>query len=228
MLIIKEDKFVTKLIGFKSYITNKQILSQNLRNIKKPFFLTIKSKKKLTFKKRIKNIKIKLVSKLIYFDRNFKKDLLVNVKCRNARKSDTKNIITLAKENNFNSRFIKDNYIPRNFKIKYRSEWVKNFFRKKRGDILLVAEKESKILGFILVLKKKNQFIIDLVASGKKYRKKKVASSLINSINNQIMKSKDKICAGTQIDNLVAIKMYKKLGFLSKKNKTFCYHIHGA
>ena len=38
MLIIKEDKFVTKLIGFKSYITNKQILSQNLRNIKKPFF----------------------------------------------------------------------------------------------------------------------------------------------------------------------------------------------
>ena len=41
------------------------------------------------------------------------------------------------------------------------------------------------------------------------------------------MKKKDKIVAGTQKDNLIAIKMYKKLGFRQKNNKTFCYHIHG-
>lgn len=127
-----------------------------------------------------------------------------------------------------NSRFIKDKFISKSFKVKYRSEWVRNFFRKKRGDYLLVAEKKKKILGFILILKKKNIFTIDLVASGKKHRKKKVASSLINFVNNKIMKNKDKIVAGTQIDNLIAIKMYKKLGFVRKKNKTFCYHIHGA
>jgi len=54
-----------------------------------------------------------------------------------------------------------------------------------------------------------------------------VATSLVNYINNKIMKKNDRITAGTQIDNLVAIKMYKKLGFLRKKKETFCYHIHG-
>ena len=155
MIKLTEDKFVTNLIGFKSYITNKKILTQKLSNIKKPFFLSIKSKKKLIFKKKIKNIKISLISKLIYFERDFKKNLLINIKCRKAKKSDIKKIINLAKENNLNSRFIKDNFIPRSFKIKYRSEWIRNFFRKKRGDYLLVAEKNNKILGFILILKKK-------------------------------------------------------------------------
>ena len=41
------------------------------------------------------------------------------------------------------------------------------------------------------------------------------------------MKKKDKIIAGTQINNLDAIKMYQKLGFIKKKKMTFCYHIHG-
>ena len=228
MIKLIEDKFVTNLIGFKSYITSRKILTKKLNNISKPFFLTIKSKKKLTFKKKLKNIKINLVSSLIYFERNYKKELFINVKCREAKNNDIKKIINIAKDNNINSRFIKDDFIPKRFKIKYRSEWVKNFFRKKRGDYLLVAEKDNKILGFILILKKKNIFNIDLVASGKSNRKKKVASSLINFINNKIMKKKDKIVAGTQIDNLIAIKMYKKLGFIKKKSKTFCYHIHGT
>jgi len=41
------------------------------------------------------------------------------------------------------------------------------------------------------------------------------------------MKKKDKITAGTQINNLIAIKMYKKLRFIRKKRETFCYHVHG-
>ena len=48
-----EDKFVTNLIGFKSYIVNKKILTKDLKNIKKPFFLTIKSKKKIGFQTKI-------------------------------------------------------------------------------------------------------------------------------------------------------------------------------
>ena len=222
-----EDKFVTNLIGFKSYIVNKKILTKDLKNIKKPFFLTIKSKKKLVFRPKLKNIKINLVSKLIYFERNFKKKQLIIIKCRNAKKQDIKQIVNIAKENNLNSRFIMDKLIPVKFKKKYRSEWVKNFFKKQRGDYLLVADRNKKILGFILILKKKNQLIIDLVVSGKKHRKKRAATSLIKYINNKIMKKKDKITAGTQIDNLVAIKMYKKLGFIRKKGETFCYHIHG-
>ena len=41
------------------------------------------------------------------------------------------------------------------------------------------------------------------------------------------MGRKDKIIAGTQNNNFVAVKMYQNLGFIRKKEKTFCYHIHG-
>jgi len=227
MIKLIEDKFVTNLIGFQSYIVNKKVLIEYLKNIKKPFFLTIKSKKKLSYRAKFKNIKINFISKLIFFERNFKKKQSIDVKCRNAKKKDIKQIVNIAKENSSKSRFTIDKLIPLKFKKKYRSEWIKNFFRKKRGDYLLVAERNKKILGFILILKTKNQFVIDLVVSGKKYRKKKVATSLINYINNKIMKRMDKIIAGTQIENLVAIKMYEKLGFIRKKKETFCYHIHG-
>ena len=103
----------------------------------------------------------------------------------------------------------------------------KEFFNKKRGDYLFVSYKKNEILGFILIIKNKKVFNIDLIATAKKYRKKGVATSLINYTNNKIMKKKNKIIAGTQINNLDAIKMYQKLGFIKKKKETFCYHIHG-
>ncbi len=222
-----KDKFVENLIGFKSYIAHSKISPDQLNKIKKPFFLTIKSKKRIVFSFDIKGIKIKLISKLIYFERNFKKNYLIELKCRNAKKNDIQQIINVAKENNLNSRFLIDKLISKKFKKKYRSEWVKNFFRKKRGDYLLVVDQNKKVLGFMLILKKKNYLTIDLIATRKKYRKRGVATSLINYTNNKIMGKKDKIIAGTQINNLVAVKMYKKLGFIKKKEETFCYHIHG-
>ena len=222
-----KDKFVEKLIGLKSFIAHQNVLSKDLKKIKKPFFLTIKSKKKIDFGSDLKDFKIKLISKLIYFERNFKKKHLLDLGCRNAKKRDIKQIIDIAKQNNFNSRFIADKLISKEFKKRYRSEWIKNFFRKKRGDYLFVSEQNKRILGFVLILKKKNRLIIDLIATSKNFRKKGVATSLINFTNNQIMRKKDKITAGTQINNLAAVKMYQNLGFIEKKEKTFCYHIHG-
>ena len=38
------------------------------------------------------------------------------------------------------------------------------------------------------------------------------------------MGKKDKIIAGTQINNLVAVKMYKKLGFIKKRRDILLSH----
>ena len=118
MTKLVEDIFVTKLIGFKSYIIHKKILSTTIKNIKKPFFLTIKSKKKLALRSTLKNINITLASKLIYFERNFKKKNEIFLKCRHAKKQDTYQIVKIASENNLNSRFLKDKLIPGKFKKK--------------------------------------------------------------------------------------------------------------
>ena len=62
--------------------------------------------------------------------------------------------MNIAKENNLDSRFMVDKLIPNKFK-KYRSQWVKNFFNKKRGDYLFVSYQNNEILGFILIIKRK-------------------------------------------------------------------------
>ena len=227
MIKFKEDKFITKLIGFKSYIVHKKILSKSFKNLKKPFFLTIKSKKKIFFKSKIEGVKIDLPSKLIHFERRFKKKVFIDLMCRDAKKKDINKIINIAKENNLDSRFMVDKSIPNKFKKIYRSQWIKNFFKKKRGDYLFVSYRNNRILGFILIIKKKKVFIIDLIATAKKYRKKGVATSLINYTNNKLMKKSNRIIAGTQFNNSAAIEMYQKLGFIRKKEMTFCYHIHG-
>ena len=50
-----------------------------------------------------------------------------------------------------------------------------------------------------------------MIATAKKYRKKGVATSLINFTNNKLMKKSNSIIAGTQLNNFSAIKMYQKL-----------------
>ena len=118
MTKFKEDKFITKLIGYKSYIVHKKILSKSFKNLKKPFFLTIKSKKRIFFKSKVKGIKINVPSKLIYFEKSFKKKVFLDLPCRDAKKKDIDKIINIAKENNLDSRFMIDELIPSKFKKK--------------------------------------------------------------------------------------------------------------
>ena len=113
--------------------------------------------------------------------------------------------------------------LPLKFRKTYRAEWILNFFKKKRGDFLIVAYKNKKVIGFILMLKKSFGLQIDLIVSSKKYQNKKVGTSLINYINNNFLKKEDIIRAGTQLDNIKANNIYKKLGFVKK---SYVYHIH--
>ena len=76
----------------------------------------------------------------------------------------------------------------------------KEFFNKKRGDYLFVSYQNNEILGFILIIKKKKILSIDLIATSKKYRKKGVATSLINYTNNKLMK---KVTGSLQEPNLI-------------------------
>ena len=101
-----------------------------------------------------------------------------------------------------------------------------NYFKGKRGNSLFVSYKNNSIMGFILLIKKLKSIQIDLIQTSKKFREKKVASSLINFANNQLMKNNYKIIAGTKSDNLSAIKMYKKLKFTQTKKISYIYHLH--
>tara|TARA_B100001057_G_scaffold445403_1_gene483060 strand:- start:1644 stop:2348 length:705 start_codon:yes stop_codon:yes gene_type:complete len=229
---IFKDKFVSHLIGYQSYITNNSSNLDQIKKFKKPFFVTLKtnSTKKLTKKIinsiELANLKVKLASKMVIFERKYKKNEKVYLDCREAKKKDISQLKKICLEDTSNSRFFNDLSLPLKFRKIYRAEWILNFFKKKRGNILIVAYKNKKVIGFILMLKKSFGLQIDLIVSSKNYQNKKVGTSLINYVNNNFLKKNNIIKAGTQLDNINANRIYKKLGFIKKKDISYVYHIH--
>ena len=167
---LTEDKLYQNLIGYKSYIIKN--FQQKHKKSKKTFFLTYKSSKKKNLKLNTKGLHVKLLSRLVYFERKYITKQTLKISCRKSKKKDLGQLLKIAKENNLNSRFILDKFIPEDFKKNYRSEWVKNFFKKKRGDYLLVATSKTKYQA-LFDYKEKNILVIDLIVTSKKYRKKK-------------------------------------------------------
>ena len=229
---IFKDEFVSHLIGYQSYIINNALSLNNINKLKKPFFITLKtnSKKKITKKTKetikLANLKINLASEMVIFERKYKKIEKVYLDCREAKNNDIPQLKKICLENTSNSRFFNDLSLPFKFRKIYRAEWILNFFKKKRGDILIIAHKNKKIIGFVLMLKKSFGLQIDLIVSSKNYQNKKVGTSLVNYVNNNYLKINDVIKAGTQLDNINANMIYKKLGFAKRKNLSYVYHVH--
>ena len=229
---IFKDKFVSHLINYPSYITNNFLSLKHIKKLKKPFFITLKTTPKKKIKKKIidyiesANLKIKLASKMVIYERKYKANKKIYQNCREAKKSDMPQLKKICLENTSNSRYFNDLNLPLKFRKTYRAKWILNFFKKKRGDILIVAYKNKKILGFILMLKKSFGLQIDLIVSSKNYQNKKVGTSLVNYVNNNYLKINDVIKAGTQLDNINANMIYKKLGFAKRKNLSYVYHVH--
>ena len=149
-----KDKFVSHLIGYQGYIVNNSLNLNSIKKLKKPYFITLKTKTKKKLSQKIinslklENLKIKLASTMVTFERRYKENKKVYLDCREAKKKDIPQLKKICLENTSNSRFFNDLSLPLKFRKIYRAEWILNFFKKKRGDILIVAYKKKKVIGF--------------------------------------------------------------------------------
>jgi len=221
-----EDEFVSQLIGYKSYFISEGFNNKLVKSLRKPFFITFKSKSKKNLFKKHKDLDVKLTSKMVIYERKYFKDLATYVDCREAQKKDIPQLKKICLEDTSNSRFFNDLKLPLKFRKNFRAEWLLNYFKKKRGDILIVAYNKKKVLGFILMIRKSFGLQIDLIVSSKKYQNKKVGTTLINYVNNKYLKKKNILRAGTQLDNISSNNIYKKIGFIKKNSSEYIYHIH--
>ena len=224
---IVRDKFISKLLGYDAFIIKKYNI-QKLSNLKKPFFITLKSKSKInkSNSKKTKDFNISLESIMVNYERKFLENKSTFYKCRNATRKDIPQLKKICLEKTSGSRFYSDKKLNKKFRESFRFEWLLNYFRGKRGNFLIVAYKEKKILGFILLIKIKNGLRIDLIVTKKTFYNKKVGVTLINFANNNLIKNKQKIYAGTNVHNIQANNFYKKVGFQKTKISTYNYHIH--
>jgi ribosomal protein S18 acetylase RimI-like enzyme len=103
-----------------------------------------------------------------------------------------------------------------------------SFFKKKRGEYLIISEFNKKIAGFLLVLKNKKDYIIDLIAVKKNYQNLGLGTKMIEFLENKVLKqNKVKIYVSTQSDNKDSIKLYTKNKF-KLKYKKYVYHFNGC
>jgi len=229
--LLKIDKWLSSQLGYSAYnIDNTSLKNFNfLRYKSKNILISIKSNKK--FKNLfLKKNQIKLIEKNITFLKSpRKKKVEINYfkNIRLANIFDKKAILDIAGNSFIKSRFYKDKNIKKRLARKIKRNWVLNFFRKKRGEYLIVSEFNKKVVGFLLVLKSKKNYIIDLIAVKKNYQNLGLGTKMLKFLENKVLKkSKVKIYASTQSDNKNSIKLYIKNKF-KVKYKKYVYHFNG-
>ena len=229
--MLKIDKWLSNQLGYSAYnIDNIGYKYFNfLRYKSKKILISIKSNKKIKNLSLKKN-KIKLIEKNITFLKNSRKKKVEINYFKNTRLAnifDKKAILDIAENSFIKSRFFKDEDIKKNLARKIKRNWVLNFFRKKRGEYLIVSEFNKKVVGFLLVLKNKKNYIIDLIAVKKNYNNLGLGTKMIEFLENKVLKqNKVRIYVSTQSDNKHSIKLYIKNKFKVKYRK-YVYHFNG-
>jgi len=228
---LKLDKWLSSQLGYSAYnIDNTSLKNFNfLRYKSKNILISIKSNKK--FKNLfLKKNQIKLIEKNITFLKSARKKKVEINYFKNIRLAnifDKKAILDIAGSSFIKSRFYKDKNITKRLARKIKYNWVLNFFRKKRGEHLIVSEVNKKVVGFLLILKNQKDYIIDLIAVKKIYQNLGLGTKMIEFLENIVLKqNKVKIYVSTQSDNKDSIKLYIKNKFKVKYRK-YVYHFNG-
>ena len=238
--IFKNDFFLTKIISKKCFIINKQnsfFKSVNGKNKIKKFLELNKSKKFFIHLKISEYDKLidrflqqnnfKLIERNEIYEK--KNKFVVNIKkikllkIRLARSSDKNKISNIAQKNFKYSRFHKDKLISNYYANKIKKNWIENYFYGKRGDELIIAELDKKIVGFLLLINTKKCIFIDLICVDKKYSGRGIGKSMIEYLETNYDFISIKV--GTQSNNLPSKKLYENSGFkINKTNYTYHYH----
>ena len=141
------DNFLSNISGFKCFIINSKKKIKLFLKISSKFLLVLKTDEKINLSD-FKNFSIAVNSKLIQFKKKIQTEKKSKFYCRPAKLNDKSKIFKICRENLYGSRFEKDKNLSKIFLSTYRQIWIKNFFLKKRGDYLFVANDNKKILGF--------------------------------------------------------------------------------
>lgn len=116
---------------------------------------------------------------------------------RYAENKDVSDILSLDKENFSN-----------NFKEEFYLDYIKN-------QRVIVAEKEKKVIGYIIFNQILDEAEIYKIVVLKDFRKKKIAFKIFEFLLNELKKSDvKKIFLEVRKSNIPAINLYKKCGFI--------------
>jgi|ETNmetMinimDraft_33_1059910.scaffolds.fasta_scaffold11903_2 GNAT superfamily N-acetyltransferase len=223
------DNFLSNHLKKKCFNTDNLISIEKFleKKIKRDFLITYKTKKRISLE-IAKKYNLNFISTLF---------VLRNRSLKNKKiKSDKNLIFKKAVKNDWNkvkkilsksgtSRIFYDKKIKKSLRETYLKKWIHNFFLGKRGNNLIICEdKKRNVLGFILLINKKNYVVYDQVFVSRLSRGKGIGSKLMTTVNKKFCRGLP-IVVGTHSLNTKAISMYKKCGYKLIK-KYHYYHLH--
>ena len=142
---------------------------------------------------------------------------------RDAGPMDRDAVVAIAERDYSVSRFHLDPQIPDEVARAIKRDWADNFFRGDRGDRLLVADPDGKVIGFLLVLDGTKASVIDLIAVATEARGRGAGRALVRGLAES--RPNRPVVAGTQIANVGALRFYERLGFTVEQTQ-FVLHRH--
>jgi ribosomal protein S18 acetylase RimI-like enzyme len=131
---------------------------------------------------------------------------------RTATPADRAAVERVAGDNLVTSRFHLDPQIEPARASGLKRAWVGNFFEGRRGDRLFVAESDRGVAGFLLVLERDGEGVIDLIALDPILRGTGAAGALILAWV-ECAPALTRVVVGTQVSNVQSLRAYDKLGF---------------
>ncbi len=144
---------------------------------------------------------------------------------RAARAADEGVVVALARCGFSRSRFHLDPAIGAETADEIKAQWVANFFRGRRGDVLAVATRGERIVGFLLALVAADgALVIDLVAVDREHRGRGIAADLTRFAEARLPAAAP-LRVGTQIANDAALRAYQKIGFTVVRS-AYVFHRH--
>ncbi len=136
-------------------------------------------------------------------------------------------VARVARDSFLFTRFHLDPHIPKDTADAVKEQWVRNFFRGKRGDALIVAENEDELVGFALLLDSAADVAtVDLIATAGRARRKGLARAMMQFAEVHCAAAQA-MRVGTQVANVPSLRLYEGLGYRIV-GAQYVLHFHGS
>ncbi|MEZ4372065.1 MAG: GNAT family N-acetyltransferase [Polyangiaceae bacterium] len=130
---------------------------------------------------------------------------------RVARPEDAEAVERIAATSFSFTRFHLDPQVEQAHANQIKGQWAANFFKGKRGDAMVVAELDGRVVGFNQLLHTPDAQVIDLIAVDADARRAGAAGAMMSV--GESLYSGDRIRVGTQVANIPSMRLYEAMGF---------------
>jgi ribosomal protein S18 acetylase RimI-like enzyme len=128
------------------------------------------------------------------------------------------------------SRFHLDPLFPNGVADAIKSSWAANYFEGKRGDGMVVAERDNHVIGFLqLVWSNTDCLVIDLIGIAPAWQGQGIGRAMVQYAANYGTGSgrvPATMTVGTQAANTPSVRLYESLGF-RLTSAQYVMHFHG-